>query len=115
MQSQLLSADLEGSIRLMDGSSGAGYEYGRLEIFVRGFWSTVCNNKGFTPDSALVACRSLGFDGGVDLFLGTVCLRCCQECVQGSVYTSSNVKLESVRLPDRYRISTSCHDYPHCT
>ena len=61
------SADLEGSVRLMDGSSGPGYEYGRLEIFVRGFWSTVCDKKGFTPDSALVACRALGYEGGTVL------------------------------------------------
>ena len=54
-------------MRLMDGGSGPRYEYGRLEIFVRGFWSTVCDKKGFTPDAALVACRALGYDGGAVL------------------------------------------------
>lgn len=56
----------DGSLRLADSSSGPGYEYGRLEIFIRGFWSTVCDagGKGFTPDSARVACRILGFGGG---------------------------------------------------
>lgn len=53
--------------------------YGRLEIFIRGFWSTVCDKRGFTPDAARVACRALGFDGGAaiqfDFFLGAeVCM-----------------------------------------
>lgn len=66
----------------MDGSSGPGYEYGRLEIFVRGFWSTICDNSGFTPDSALVACRALGYDGGAALKLGAVCCQRCHACTQ---------------------------------
>jgi len=51
----------------VEGDSGPGYEYGRLEIFLRGFWSTVCDEEGFTPNSAAVACRILGFDGGAAL------------------------------------------------
>lgn len=39
--------------------------YGRLEIFMNGFWSTVCDRNGFTPDSAKVACKALGWKGGV--------------------------------------------------
>eukprot|EP00892_Ulva_mutabilis_P007855 jgi/Ulvmu1/5441/UM223_0002.1 len=54
----------EGHIRLQDGGAGADFEYGRLEIFRRGFWSNVCNTGTFTPDSAQVACRILGYDGG---------------------------------------------------
>lgn len=51
----------------MEGESGPGYEYGRLEIYMRGFWSSVCDVHGFTPDSAKVACRILGYDGGAAL------------------------------------------------
>ena len=54
----------DGELRLVQGGSGAGYEYGRLEIFLRGFWSTICDTDGFTPDSAQVACSILGYDGG---------------------------------------------------
>lgn len=51
----------------MGGSSGPGFEYGRLEIFARGFWSNVCRAGRFTPDAAQVACRALGYDGGAAL------------------------------------------------
>lgn len=57
----------DGDLRLVGGNSGPGYEYGRLEIFLRGFWSTICDNGGFTPDSAQVACSILGYDGGSSL------------------------------------------------
>ena len=63
----ILCTEVDGSTRLGDGSAGPGYEYGRLEIFERGFWSNVCNNDRFTPDSAHVACRALGYDGGASL------------------------------------------------
>eukprot|EP00892_Ulva_mutabilis_P004968 jgi/Ulvmu1/2843/UM144_0008.1 len=59
--------DMEGNLRLMDGETGPAYEYGRLEVFVRGFWSTVCDTESFTPDSAQVACRILGYEGGAAL------------------------------------------------
>ena len=58
---------MDGVTRLVDGTAGPGYEYGRLEIFERGFWSNVCNNDRFTPDAALVACKALGYDGGAAL------------------------------------------------
>ena len=58
---------MEGMTRLMGGTSGDGYEYGRLEIFARGFWSNVCNSGRFTPAAAQVACRALGYDGGASL------------------------------------------------
>lgn len=61
------AAAMEGRLRLMDGQAGAGYEYGRLEIFLNSFWSAVCDEPSITPDSALVACRILGFDGGAAL------------------------------------------------
>ena len=58
---------MDGSVRLVGGDSGPSYEYGRLEVFLRGFWSNVCNVDGFTPDSAQVACAALGFGGGASL------------------------------------------------
>jgi len=58
---------MDGVTRLVDGNAGPGYEYGRLEIFERGFWSNVCNDDRFTPDAAVVACKVLGYDGGAAL------------------------------------------------
>lgn len=43
---------------------GAGFEYGRLEVFLRGFWSNICDQPRFTPEAAQVACSILGYDGG---------------------------------------------------
>lgn len=62
-----MDADMDGRTRLVDGSSGVNFEYGRLEIFARGFWRNICQTDGFTPDSAKVACRALGYDGGAAL------------------------------------------------
>lgn len=43
--------------------AGGGKPYrGRLEIFVRGSWGTVCDD-GFGANEAVVACRQLGYDG----------------------------------------------------
>ena len=67
LASHVLCAEMDGVTRLVDGSAGPGYEYGRLEIFERGFWSNVCNNDRFTPDAAEVACRALGYGGGAAL------------------------------------------------
>eukprot|EP00892_Ulva_mutabilis_P012290 jgi/Ulvmu1/9433/UM051_0061.1 len=58
---------MEGRVRLMESTAGAGFEYGRLEVFIRGFWSGICDTESITPDSAQVACRDLGFDGGASL------------------------------------------------
>ena len=60
----MLCVEVEGRLRLMEGGSGPGFQYGRLEVFIRGFWSSVCDKNGFTPDAAQVACRQLGFGGG---------------------------------------------------
>lgn len=54
----------DGSLRLSKGVAGPGFEYGRLEIFLNGLWSDICSNTQFTPNSASVACRILGYDGG---------------------------------------------------
>eukprot|EP00892_Ulva_mutabilis_P002672 jgi/Ulvmu1/12405/UM009_0052.1 len=56
--------ELDDTLRLEGGSTGPGYEYGRLEIFLRGFWSNVCDLDSITPATAQVACRLLGYDGG---------------------------------------------------
>ena len=58
---------MEGALRLMDGQVGTSFEYGRLEFFLRGFWSNICDNANFSPDSAMVACSLLGYDGGAAL------------------------------------------------
>ena len=58
---------MDGQVRLADGQSGPGYEYGRLEVFRRGFWGNVCGVAGFPPESAQVACAALGYDGGSPL------------------------------------------------
>ena len=58
----------------MDGQDGPGFQYGRLEIFLRGVWSTICDYESFTPDSSDVACRNLGFDGGAALEFRTTIL-----------------------------------------
>eukprot|EP00892_Ulva_mutabilis_P004917 jgi/Ulvmu1/2798/UM141_0005.1 len=44
----------------------AEYTYGRLEVFLRGFWRNVCPTERFTPASAHVACRQLGYEGGAE-------------------------------------------------
>ena len=60
----LRDAARDDQLRLTGGGTGAGYEYGRLEIFLRGFWSNICDLDSFTPASGQVACRALGYDGG---------------------------------------------------
>eukprot|EP00892_Ulva_mutabilis_P001585 jgi/Ulvmu1/11427/UM076_0001.1 len=57
----------EGDLRLTEGDSGPGFEYGRLEVFQGGRWGNICQGGTFTPDSAQVACRQLGYDGGARL------------------------------------------------
>lgn len=60
-------AGTNGAVRLADGESGPGFEYGRLEVFSEGSWGSVCDRTGFTTASAQIACKSLGFDGGAPL------------------------------------------------
>ena len=65
---------MDGQARLEDGQSGPGYEYGRLEVFRRGFWGNVGVadfstpvNDALTLASVQVACSDVGFDGGAVL------------------------------------------------
>eukprot|EP00892_Ulva_mutabilis_P004922 jgi/Ulvmu1/2801/UM141_0009.1 len=63
-------AQWTGSCGCRGGKMAAEYMYGRLEVFLRGFWRNVCPTERFTPASAHVACRQLGYDGGAGfLFL----------------------------------------------
>lgn len=63
-------AEMDGATRLVGGAENPmqRYEYGRLEVFAQGFWSKVCSADRFPPNSAQVACRALGYDGGVALW-----------------------------------------------
>eukprot|EP00892_Ulva_mutabilis_P012491 jgi/Ulvmu1/9614/UM054_0044.1 len=61
------SPERDGQLRLMGGEAGPGFEYGRLEIFLRGFWSNICDAGGFSAAAAQVACRALGFSSGSSL------------------------------------------------
>lgn len=65
----------EGDLRLARGASAAdgSAEYGRLEIFHAGGWGTACDNAfigrldgypRFSPGSADVACRQMGYQEG---------------------------------------------------
>ncbi len=52
----------DGSSRLLAGGAPSIDGAGRLEIFTSGAWSPVCSS-GFTPGSASVACKAMGFSG----------------------------------------------------
>ncbi len=52
----------DGSLRLLAGGAPSIDGVGRLEIFANGAWSPVCSS-GFTPGSASVACKAMGFSG----------------------------------------------------
>ena len=55
---------LDGAVRLISGSSVSttdpGGSAGRLEIYNRGSWGTVCRS-GFDQTDADVVCRQLGY------------------------------------------------------
>ena len=59
----------EGQVRLVDGRPGRDYE-GRLEICIQNHWGTVCDD-GHNEAAATVACRQLGFTGGITSFFAT--------------------------------------------
>ena len=53
----------EGDVRLVEPSTVANWQVGRLEIFFEGSWSQVCARAFNAPD-ADVACRQLGYGAG---------------------------------------------------
>ncbi len=54
--------DVEGDIRVAGNNGGRN---GRVEVFHAGAWGTVCDDL-FGNVSAEVACRQLGFEGGIE-------------------------------------------------
>lgn len=75
-------AEEEGNLRLADGatSEDGSAQFGRLEIYAKGGWGTVCSEgfggfganpfaipspaAAFPPEAADVACQQLGFKKG---------------------------------------------------
>eukprot|EP00892_Ulva_mutabilis_P011168 jgi/Ulvmu1/8423/UM043_0001.1 len=53
----------EGDVRLVNQSTVANWQMGRLEVFFEGSWSQVCS-EGFNGADADVACRQMGFGAG---------------------------------------------------
>ena len=61
----MLTTFVDGDLRLV--SSTGDPSKGRLEVYYRGRWGTVCSrnpNTLFSRDEALVACRQLGYVQG---------------------------------------------------
>ena len=77
---QLTASQSNGDVRLANVSTTNS---GRLEIFLRGTWGTICND-GFTRGAALSACRQLGYYNvqsyGTVRNLGWVYMRYLQSC-----------------------------------
>ena len=51
----------DGELRLVSSFSNSSGDGGRLEIFLRGEWGTVCDS-GFGTAEGDVACRQLGYN-----------------------------------------------------
>lgn len=54
----------EGRLRILDRIDVNGFATGALQVFLGGAWGAVCDS-GFDRTEADVACRQLGFSGGV--------------------------------------------------
>ncbi|XP_029922231.1 HHIP-like protein 1 [Myripristis murdjan] len=85
-----------GSVRLVsaDGLS----DRGRVEIFIRGEWGTVCDDL-FTTKSALVVCRQLGF---------TSALAVMKKAVLGEADKSVRILLDDVECEGGERSLLEC-------
>ena len=61
----LYSGQTSGQLRLVNrnGQSSSSLTAGRLEVYYRGQWGTVCGDNFFQTE-ADVACQQLGFSGG---------------------------------------------------
>lgn len=57
---------MDGDLRIVDRVDLNGYATGALQVFLNGGWGAVCSNT-FDPIDAGVACRQMGFIGGVSL------------------------------------------------
>lgn len=60
-------AAVEGSLHIVGGEETPDFVYGRLRVFLNGFWGEVCSTESLTPDAAQAACKVLGYDGGAQL------------------------------------------------
>ena len=60
-----VSGPVSGSVRLVarNGQTSPNLTAGRLEIFYKNQWGTVCNDS-FGASEARTACRQLGFSSG---------------------------------------------------
>lgn len=92
----------DGTLRLMshDGSpsiDGAG----RLDMFRAGVWGSVCS-EGFTPGSAAVACKQMGFTSGQLLAGATRCI------ANGKNYCANPPHVAEVSCSGRELEITSC-------
>lgn len=62
----MCSAGEEGAARLVSRVDVNGYVTGTLQVFFEGAWGAVCGSN-FDDRDAMVACRQLGFSGGISV------------------------------------------------
>lgn len=63
----------EGDLQLVQGFSAEDFAFGELELFVDGNFASLCSpDVTLTPPAVNVACRELGFDGGVLLNFASI-------------------------------------------
>lgn len=62
---QMTSAELNGTVRLVDGPSS---NCGRVEVFYSGKWGTICINKSVENEWDTVVCKQLGYENALKSF-----------------------------------------------